>query len=71
MNTSEKLSAELNVLNSAFKQREEYILIQKIQIQSTSVSSADKNRIKESILNVYSPLFLSISLDKNIKSISE
>ena len=30
MNTSEKLSAELNVLNSAFKQREEYILIQKI-----------------------------------------
>ena len=66
MNTSEKLSAELNALNSAFKQREEYILIQKIQIQSTSVSSADKNRIKESILNVYSPLFLSISLDKNI-----
>ena len=66
MNTSEKLSAELNVLNSAFKQREEYILIQKIQIQSTSVSSADKNRIKESILDVYSPLFLSISLDRNI-----
>ena len=66
MNTSEKLSAELNALNSAFKQREEYILIQKIQIQSTSVSNDDKNRIKESILNVYSSLFLSISLDRNI-----
>ena len=66
MNTPESLLAELNALNEAFKQSEEYFLIQKIQMQSTAVSSADKNRIRESILNVYSKLFLSISLDRNI-----
>ncbi len=66
MNTPENLSAELNALNEAFKQSEEYFLIQKIQMQSTVVSSTEKNRIKESILNVYSKLFLSISLDRNI-----
>mgnify|MGYP003292436128 CR=1 FL=1 len=66
MNTPENLSAELNALNEEFKQSEEYFLIQKIQMQSTAVSSADKNRIRESILNVYSKLFLSISLDRNI-----
>lgn len=66
MNTPENLSTKLNALNTAFKQSEEYLLIQKIQMQSTTVSSADKNRIKESILEVYSPLFLSISLDRNI-----
>ena len=66
MNTQENLSTKLNALNEAFKQSEEYFLIQKIQMQSTIVSSTDKNRIKESILEVYSPLFLSISLDRNI-----
>ena len=66
MNTQENLSTKLNALNEAFKKSEEYFLIQKIQVQSTNVSSADKNRIKDSILDVYSPLFLSISLDKNI-----
>ena len=66
MNTIEKLSADLNSLNDAFKETEEYFLIQKIQMQSTTVTSAEKNRIKESILDVYSPLFLSISLDRNI-----
>ena len=66
MNTQENLSTKLNALNEAFKKSEEYFLIQKIQVQSTNVSSADKNRIKESILDVYSELFLSISLDKNI-----
>ena len=69
MNTIEKLSADLNSLNAAFKETEEYFLIQKIQMQSTTVSSVDKNRIKESILKAYSPLFLSISLDKNINVI--
>ena len=69
MNTPENLSAELNALNEEFKQSEEYFLIQKIQMQSTAVSSADKNRIKESILNVYSKLFLSISLDRNMNVI--
>ena len=69
MNTPENLSVELNALNEAFKQSEEYLLIQKIQMQSTAVSSADKNRIKESILNVYSKLFLSISLDRNMNII--
>lgn len=66
MNTPENLSTKLNALNTAFKQSEEYLLIQKIQMHSTAVSNADKNRIKESILDVYSPLFLSISLDRNI-----
>ena len=66
MNKPENLSTKLNALNEAFKQSEEYFLIQKIQMQSTTVSSTDKNRIKESILDVYSPLFLSISLDRNI-----
>ena len=66
MNTQENLSTKLNALNEAFKQSEEYFLIQKIQLQSTAVSGVDKNRIKESILEVYSPLFLSISLDRNI-----
>ena len=66
MNTPENLSTKLNALNTAFKQSEEYLLIQKVQMQSTTVSSAEKNRIKESILEVYSPLFLSISLDRNI-----
>ena len=66
MNPLENISSELNALNAAFKETEEYFLIQKIQMQSTSVSSADKNRIRESILNVYSTLFLSLSLDKNI-----
>ncbi len=66
MNTLENISAGLNALNSAFKQSEEYFLIQKIQMQSTIVSSADKNRIRESILEMYSPLFQSISLDRNI-----
>ena len=66
MNTLEALSAGLDALNAAFKGTEEYFLIQKIQMQSTTVSGADKNRIKESILEVYSPLFLSISLDRNI-----
>ena len=66
MNTLENLSTKLNALNTAFKQSEEYLLIQKIQMQSTTVSSADKNRIKETILEMYSPLFLSISLDRNI-----
>lgn len=69
MNTIEKLSADLNSLNDAFKETEEYFLIQKIQMQSTTVTSAEKNRIKESILKVYSPLFVSISLDKNINVI--
>ncbi len=69
MNTPENLSAELNALNEEFKQSEEYFLIQKIQMQSTAVSSADKNRIRESILNVYSKLFLSISLDRNMNII--
>ena len=40
MNTPENLSAELNALNEEFKQSEEYFLIQKIQMQSTAVSSA-------------------------------
>lgn len=66
MNTPENLSTKLNTLNSVFKQSEEYFLVQKIQMQTTTVSSADKNRIKDSILDVYSSLFLSISLDKNI-----
>ena len=66
MNTPENLSTKLNALNTAFKQSEEYLLIQKIQMQSTTVSNADKNRIKETILEMYSPLFLSISLDRNI-----
>ena len=66
MNTLENLSTKLNALNTAFKQSEEYLLIQKIQMQSTTVSNADKNRIKETILEMYSPLFLSISLDRNI-----
>lgn len=66
MNKPENLSTKLNALNEAFKKSEEYFLIQKIQMQSTTVSSADKNRIKESILEMYSPLFLSISLDRNI-----
>ena len=66
MNAPENLSTKLNALNETFKHSEEYFLIQKIQMQSTTVSSADKNRIKERILDVYSSLFLSISLDKNI-----
>ena len=51
MNTPENLSTKLNALNTAFKQNEEYLLIQKIQMHSTAVSNADKNRIKESILD--------------------
>lgn len=66
MNTPENLSTKLNALNETFKHSEEYFLIQKIQMQTTTVSSVDKNRIKERILDVYSSLFLSISLDKNI-----
>lgn len=69
MNKPENLSAELYLLNAAFKQSEEYFLIQKIQMQGTVVSSADKNRIKESILKRYSALFMSISLDKNLNAV--
>lgn len=69
MSTQEKLSAELNALNAAFKETEEFFLIQKIQMQGTAVSNDEKNRIKESILKVYSALFLSISFDKSINII--
>lgn len=69
MNTPEKLSAELNILNDAFKQTEEYFIVQKVQMQSTTVSSAEKSRVKESILKAYSPLFQSLSFDKNINVI--
>ena len=66
MNTPETLTSQLNALNAAFKETDEYFLIQKIQMHSTAVSNADKNRIRESILNVYSALFQSVSLDRNI-----
>ncbi len=69
MSTQEKLSAELHALNAAFKETEEFFLIQKIQMQGTAVSNDEKNRIKESILKVYSALFLSISFDKSINII--
>lgn len=69
MSTQEKLSAELNALNAAFKETEEFFLIQKLQMQGTAVSNDEKNRIKESILKVYSALFLSISFDKSINII--
>ena len=39
MNKPENLSTKLNALNEAFKQSEEYFLIQKIQMQSTTVST--------------------------------
>lgn len=69
MSTQEKLSAELHALNAAFKETEEYFLVQKIHMQGTAVSNDEKNRIKESILKVYSALFLSISFDKSINII--
>lgn len=69
MSTQEKLSAELHTLNAAFKETEEYFLVQKIHMQGTAVSNDEKNRIKESILKVYSALFLSISFDKSINII--
>lgn len=69
MSTQEKLSAELHTLNAAFKETEEYFLVQKIHMQGSAVSNDEKNRIKESILKVYSALFLSISFDKSINII--
>ena len=36
MSTHEKLSAELNALNAAFKETEEFFLIHKIQMQGTA-----------------------------------
>ena len=66
MNTLENISAALNSLNIAYKETEEYFLIQKIQMSGAVISGTEMNRIKESVLKAYSALFQSISLDKNI-----
>lgn len=47
MNTIDKLSADLSALNARFKEAEEYFLIRKIQMSGTTVSSAEKNSIKD------------------------
>ena len=66
MNTLENLSAELDVLNAAFRETDEYFLVQKVQVQGAAVSNTEKNQIKERIFNVYSSLFQSVSFDRNI-----
>ena len=66
MNTLDNLSAELDVLNAAFRETDEYFLVQKVQVQGAAVSNTEKNQIKERIINVYSSLFQSVSFDRNI-----